>query len=297
LRAIAFLVRDENWGTYTAKLDGLEVEEKPDAFAVSYRALCADAKQRLAYRARISGRSDGSLSFEAVAEPQTDVITNRTGFIVLHPADLAGQPVRVTHVDGREVAAHFPEHISPSQPIFDIRALSHEVSSGLWATCRMEGDTFEMEDQRNWGDASYKTYVRPLSLPWGYKLAKGSRHEQAIRLSFTGKAPAGGTSASAGIEIALGRDLPGKMPDLGIGLPAEKAVHALEAVERLRKLGPAFSSATSICAPAEAWRSLRLIAASPRRQAPRSSWRSSFLTRPTPQLRWRPRQRRWPRPG
>jgi hypothetical protein len=32
-------------------------------------------------------------------------------------------------------------------------------------TCRMEGDTYETEDQRNWTDASYKTYVRPLPCP------------------------------------------------------------------------------------------------------------------------------------
>ena len=73
LRGIAFLVRDENWGTYTAKIDGLEIEEGTGAFTVTYRALCTDARQRLVYYVRISGRSDGSLAFEAVAEPETDV--------------------------------------------------------------------------------------------------------------------------------------------------------------------------------------------------------------------------------
>jgi D-apionolactonase len=241
LRGIAFLVRDENWGTYTAKIDGLEIEEGAGDFTVAYRALCTDARQRLVYYARISGQSDGSLAFEAVAEPETDVVTNRTGFIVLHPAGLAGQPVKVTHIDGREVATRFPEHISPSQPIFDIRVLSHEVSPGLWATCRMEGDSFEMEDQRNWGDASYKTYVRPLALPWGYTLAKGSRHEQAVRLSISGAAAAsGGREETDEIEVALGSDLGGKMPEIGVGLPAEEAPHALAAIEPLRRLGPGF---------------------------------------------------------
>jgi len=105
--------------------------------------------------------------------------------VVLHPAGLAGQKLKVTHVDGSEEETRFPEAISPSQPVFNIRALAHEAAPGLWATCRMEGDAFEMEDQRNWTDASYKTYVRPLALPWGYTLAKGSRHEQTISLSFS----------------------------------------------------------------------------------------------------------------
>src|SRR5271155_5224343 len=113
LRAIAFLVRDENWGTFTPKIGDLEIEETGDRFSVAYRAVCADDKRRLLYHARISGQSDGSLAFEVVAEPETDVVTNRTGFIVLHPAGLAGHKVRVTHVDDRSVETHFPDHISP----------------------------------------------------------------------------------------------------------------------------------------------------------------------------------------
>ena len=62
--------------------------------------------------------------------------------------------------------SRFPEEIDPQCPFQDIRALTHEVAPGVSATCRMEGDTFEMEDHRNWMDASYKTYVRPLALPW-----------------------------------------------------------------------------------------------------------------------------------
>jgi D-apionolactonase len=240
VRGIAFLVRDENWGTYAPKIDELKIEQGADRFTVAYRAVCADARQRLVYQARISGSSDGSLIFAAVAAPETDVITNRTGFVVLHPAALSGCTVRVTHVDGREVDTLFPERICPAQPIFDIRALSHEVVPGLWATCRMEGDTFEMEDQRNWGDASYKTYIRPLALPWGYTLAKGSRHEQAVRLSFAGRATLGGPQKSRAITVTLGADIAVRMPDIGIGLPPEAAAAALAAIERLCRLAPLF---------------------------------------------------------
>ncbi len=189
LRGVAFLARDANWGTYAAELDDLEIVEDQSGFTVKYRATCADDKQRLVYEAHIRGSIDGSLTFVAVATPATDFVTNRTGFVVLHPAALAGRPVKVAHVDGREGEARFPERISPAQPIFDIRVLTHEAAPGLFATCRMEGDAFEMEDQRNWTDASYKTYVRPLARPWGYTLAQGSRHEQSVRLTFSGADP------------------------------------------------------------------------------------------------------------
>jgi D-apionolactonase len=240
LRGIAFLVRDENWGTYTAKIDDLVVEESLEGFSVTYRAVCADSRQKLVYEARITGSSSGSLSFDAVATPQTDVVTNRTGFVVLHPAGLAGRTVSVTHVDGSKVEARFPDHISPSQPIFDIRTLAHGVLPGLWAECRMEGDAFEMEDQRNWSDASYKTYVRPLALPWAYTLAKDSRHEQAVRLSFAGRGDRPRQDKRPTPSIAIGRELKTMMPDIGVGLPAEEAAATLAVVGQFRSLSPRF---------------------------------------------------------
>jgi hypothetical protein len=237
LRAIAFLVRDQNWGTYTPRIDFLSVKEGAGSFTVEYRATCADPNQRLQYEARITGSSEGALAFEAVATPETDFVTNRAGFVVLHPAGLAGQKLKVAHVDGREEETRFPEWISPSQPVFDIRALSHEAGPGLWATCRMEGDAFEMEDQRNWTDASYKTYVRPLALPWGYTLAKGSRHEQSVRLSFTGGGSGvGGARVGAAVAIILGQDLPLRMPELGVALPHDGIEAASDSVDALRAL-------------------------------------------------------------
>jgi hypothetical protein len=242
LRGISHLVRDENWGTLAASIADLVVKEDPDAFTVSYRGLCADAKRRLTYETRIRGRSDGSLAFDVVAVAQTEVLTNRVGFVVLHPlAGVAGQPVRVVETNGREVTDRFPELIKPSQPLFDIRSLAHEIAPGVWATCIMEGDAFEMEDQRNWSDASYKTYVRPLASPWPYVLEKGSRHRQAVRLSIRGRAAAAvqpGTEAA--VAVMLGRESTLRLSAIGVGVPAEEAAHTLDAIALVRRLGPRF---------------------------------------------------------
>ena len=241
LRGIAFLVRDQNWGTYTPRIDSLSVKEEAGSFTVEYRAMCEDANQRLQYEARITGSSDGALAFDAVATPQTDFVTNRAGFVVLHPARLAGQKLKVTHVDGREEETRFPERISPSQPVFNIRALSHEAAPGLWATCRMEGDAFEMEDQRNWTDASYKTYVRPLALPWGYTLAKGSRHEQSVRLSFAGGGGAGGAEGERRRRDRTGsRTFRFACRNSASRCPNDEIEAASAAVDALRVLKPRF---------------------------------------------------------
>lgn len=239
LRGIAFLVRDANWGTLSAEINNLSIEESGNAFAVAYRGRCDDGSICLMYDARIRGAADGSLSFEASVICESDVRTNRTGFVVLHPlAGVAGMPARVVHTDGRETMERFPELISPGQPMFDISSLSHEIAPGVWTTCTMQGDAFEMEDHRNWSDASYKTYIRPLGKPWPYTLNAGSEHEQSIGLTISGTAPAAQASNTAPVAVSIGADSGAKLPGIGIGIPAEEARHALSAAPLLRRLGP-----------------------------------------------------------
>ena len=96
----------------------------------------------------------------------------------------------ILHVDGREERSRFPDAIDPACPFRDIRAISHEIAPGTWATCTMQGDAYEMEDQRNWSDASYKTYVRPLAKPWPYTLPKGEPVVQSVTLAISGNPPA-----------------------------------------------------------------------------------------------------------
>src|SRR5688572_4418307 len=85
LRAVGFLVRDENWGTYTPVISNLKVDQRRDGFSVSFHAVCKRADQEIAYDARIEGTGAGNLEFTGTAVPKTDFLTARTGFVVLHP--------------------------------------------------------------------------------------------------------------------------------------------------------------------------------------------------------------------
>ena len=164
-----------------------------------------DDKQELRYSAKITGTADGRLDIRRRGEAVTDFVTNRTGFVVLHPiAGVAGAPATVEEVDGKIVETNFPELISPGQPIFNIRAITHEFAPGAKVVCRMEGDIFEMEDQRNWMDASYKTYVRPLAMPWPYTSEGGRALEQKSNARASKEAPKP-QSAGAGGNRGQGR--------------------------------------------------------------------------------------------
>jgi hypothetical protein len=239
LRAISFIVRDRNWATYIPRITGLEISEDDDGFRVAYDAVASDATQEFRYSALITGRPDGSLRFEGRGAAATDFMTNRTGFVILHPiAGVAGEPARLETVDGQTVDTRFPQLIDPVQPMQGLRAITHTFAPGASVTCRMEGDTYEMEDQRNWTDASYKTYVRPLALPWPYTLAAGTEISQAITLSVSGQLRNAGQRAGA-VSVKLGTPH-GKVPRLGLGLDPDDAPAALARAETLRAAAPAY---------------------------------------------------------
>ena len=242
LRAIGFLVRDENWGTYAPAISDLKINQRADGFTVSFHAVCKRHDQEIAYDAAIEGTQEGNLTFDGIAIPRTQFLTARTGFVVLHPLrGVAGCPMEVEHVDGSVVSGKFPELVDPVQPVLDIRSLTHEVAPGLKATVRMEGDTFEMEDHRNWTDASFKTYVRPLSLPWPYRLQAGEPVEQSIRVMLSGHAgPKRAAGASAAIEVKLGEVTNETVPPVGLGMPAEEIEHSLRQIDLLKLAAPRF---------------------------------------------------------
>jgi hypothetical protein len=239
LRAVAFLARDRNWATYGPIIENLKIGQGPGNFTVGYDATCKDQRQELRYRATITGRADGSLRFEADGRAITDFLTNRVGFIVLHPLEgVAGAPAEVTHTDGRVEQARFPRLISPAQPLFDVRALAHEVMPGVRATCTMEGDAYEMEDQRNWTDASYKTYIRPLARPKPYTLRAGEAIRQSVSLAFQGAPSAPPARTDEGTSVEVGGPTGRAMPRIGLWVPPAQAERSVAVADQIGTLGP-----------------------------------------------------------
>ncbi|MBX5172486.1 hypothetical protein HJB84_21875 [Rhizobium sp. NZLR1b] len=241
LRAISYLVRDRDWGTYSPEIADLRIEQGDDHFEVAYRARCeASDGTSLVIDVRIIGYQD-RLDFEAEATSETGFETNRCGFCILHPiVGVAGSAATVEHVDGRIVETRFPDVIEPWQPFQDMRAISHEVMPDVTAECRMEGDTFEMEDQRNWSDASYKTYVRPLALPWPYRIPANQPVRQKTSLMIRDASRSAAVSAATSsdvIRLELGTRT-GTMPDIGVVVTPQEADATLSARSLLSEIAP-----------------------------------------------------------
>jgi len=241
VRNIAFVVRDKDWGTYQPEITNLNINQTDNEFVIQFDAVCKDDVQEIHYRAIISGAADGTLSFTGEYQAVTDFLTNRTGFVVLHPVQgVSGCPVSMEKVDGSVIESHFPELVDPVQPFQDLRALTHEVMPGVSVSCRMNGDAFETEDHRQWNDASYKTYVRPLTKPWPYTIAVGESHQGSVVLTLKGsptKAAAEKVDGSSIVSISPTSDSGKTMPRIGLGLEPQHLQDAQSQRDLLSEIG------------------------------------------------------------
>lgn len=230
VRSIAFLVRDRDWGTVPPRIGDLRIEEAEQSMRVTYRAAFDMGGRLVADVTLLLTASGCDATVSALAEGE--VWTNRAGFTVLHPINgVAGAPVRVDHADGSRTDSRFPDLIAPWQPFMNICALTHQA--GPWrVACRFDGDVFEMEDQRQWGDASFKTYNRPLALPWPYVLAEGSRLEQSVSIRWQHRpAVAAQPSPAASVDKA-------RFPQTALLMTAPEAARAAANPDPLQTIGP-----------------------------------------------------------
>ena len=105
---------------------------------------------------------------------------------MLHPIrECAGKVACFTTADGRQHEGHFPDDIAPDQPFLDLQTFTWNPGQGITATLAFEGDVFEMEDQRNWTDASFKTSCTPLTRPFPVPVHVGDRVDQRVTLTVS----------------------------------------------------------------------------------------------------------------
>ncbi|HYO89594.1 MAG TPA: hypothetical protein VER79_13170, partial [Candidatus Limnocylindrales bacterium] len=219
VRAVYAAVRDHNWGTVPGVLKDVALEVQPNSFDLRFTSEHQQDGVHFVWHGQISGSATGVVQFSFDGEARSSFQRNRIGFCVLHPMELGGQPMEVVHTDGTTEASRFPRFIAPHQPVYDIRALRHQVLPGLTAEVRMDGDAFEMEDQRNWTDASFKTYCTPLGLPFPVDVQSGERVQQEITIRLIGTAPAAAVDEPALIvSVSDGSATP--VPPIGIGWAA-----------------------------------------------------------------------------
>ena len=238
IRSISFTVRDRNWSTPVPEITNLKIDESGGGFKVEVDALCRTIDGDLAWHAEYTGARDGTIRCVGTARADKDFLTCRTGFVILHPlSGVVGKSMKIEHVDGSTEQSIMPEQILSEQPFLLVRAMTHEPMPGVTAEIRMEGDSWETEDHRNWTDASFKTYCRPLLLPYPYAIPAGGEVKHTATLTFTGQLPAKPAKSGGAVTVKLGGDA-GRMPRIGLSVLPEDAVRALSIADLVKQAAP-----------------------------------------------------------
>lgn len=247
VRGVSYLLRDTDWGTAPVTVQHLQIEQRPDHFQARFDLLMALPQGVLTAHVQIDGHAQGSLLFRVDASSPDALRTNRCGLVLLHPAGVAGTQLDVEHTSGSRDAVQFPTHISSGQPVLDIRRLRHTPLPGLVVDCLLQAELphdpagkFEMEDQRNWSDASFKTYVGSLHAPWPYTLPAELCLQQSLTLQICDTRPptsSAVTRVAPGLPVQWGLATGARMPTVGLGVPMHRQPclsQELQAVARLR---------------------------------------------------------------
>ena len=165
LRRVYFAVRDARWDTVPANFESIDVETGGEEFTVELRARCLNEIAEVAWHGRIEGRADGSIALEVEWEPRAEFEYPRIGICVLYGAEaLAGHDFESVHADGKRDHQSFPHFISPYQFAKGFTSLHTTTREQVRVTVEVPGIQMNMEDQRNYGDSSYKAFVEGAAL-------------------------------------------------------------------------------------------------------------------------------------
>ncbi len=229
LRRVYVAVRNEEWETLPAEVSPVQVHRGADgSVRASYQATATAGAIEFSWAGTIELDPAGALTYRMDGSAGSRFDYARIGLNILHPPSLAGRPYRAATAGG-ELAGVFPDGIGPQPftggeyypllPAF--RALHVVLDEAEEIHVELDGDEFEIEDQRNWLDSSYKTYSTPMSL--GLRHAeRGDRLSQQVRVEVTGR-PAG-APGPGGVAGRPGRPAAGHgHPAAGVRLTVDPA--------------------------------------------------------------------------
>ena len=304
VRRIYMAVRDLNWNTPSAAVGEPEIEEGDGEFRVRVAARTTEGDIDFEWSATLEGTRDGVVSYELDGTAEASFAFAKIGLCLHHPIrETAGRLFR-GGAPTTPVGGELPRHIGPQisvdngawdLPLFEpVEWLEIDLPHGERIRFDFEGDLFEMEDQRNWTDGSFKTSSTPASLGYHHTIAVGGRIRQKVTFHVDGLDGRRPTQRGVGdSSVRIGEPLGRRMPPVGVGMASHGEALGPRETELLRELAPAHLRAASGPARRAACcrRSRRLM----RSVASSSSRSFSTATSPSP---WkRPRRSATPTSG
>jgi D-apionolactonase len=247
IRRVYVAVRDHNWDTVIPVLSNVRMNIANDSFYIKYSVSNIQDNVDFLWEGNIIGKPNGTITFSMDGVAQSTFWRNRIGFCILYPMEYAGVDCEIEHVSGAFEKSSFPKFIapqriidgkpSPVEPFSNMRALVYQVVPNVLAEVRFEGENFEMEDQRNWTDASFKAYGTPLKSPSPVEVKTGTKISQTFTLSIRGQDKILKPSKTDDtLTFSIGKNALRNLPKIGLDEASHGQPLNEKEIERLKTL-------------------------------------------------------------
>lgn len=240
VRRIYVAVRDLDWNTIEGAVESSRLEKTAGGFRFvqTSRHTAGDIDLRITVEA--VGDPDGALSYRMQATALSAFAYAKIGICVHHPVrGFAGQSY-VASTPGGSIRGEIPVAIGPQihlpdgtdAPLWDpFSALDLTHESGAIVRHRFTGNLWEIEDQRNWTDANYKSASTPAHLGYHHEARKAQVWRQSVGVTCHGFPALARAARRTPLELKVGAPVGARMPSLGVEVTGRAADP--EAVARL----------------------------------------------------------------
>ena len=180
LRRVYFSVRDEAWGTVIPDIVGLKIDQRPDGFTVSYQGRCQTGTLDFSYSVMIDGFFPGDVTIRTSGRLLMPSQARRFGLCAhMGARAVCGRPFAAVSGSPRESV--FPDMIDQVILAEYLPGLSYTTASGAVVQVTIHGGQFGLEDQRHFGDSSFKLFS---DMPYAYPTVNDlSEHWQEVRVT------------------------------------------------------------------------------------------------------------------
>jgi D-apionolactonase len=245
VRRIVVAVRDLAWNTLPPVLSDVRITQDAQKFQITLTCRHEADDLDFVWKGLIRGEADGSCSFSMDGRATTSFPYRRIGICVLHPPEEVAGRSYVASLGGSQFSGELPYLVAPPGPsagvdvplvpAFDRLSIAgREVTIDFSFT----GDQFEIEDQRNWTDDSFKSYSRfPAVGDAPERMAAGTRLQQTVSISTTvrGHRP----SLRPVTQLVVGEATGARMLDVGLSHADQSPPPTADAAGHLARMAPA----------------------------------------------------------
>lgn len=229
VRRVFMGVRTKTWDTIVPRLTRVKIDKMADRFHIDLEAVCErekagyDSDGFYKWSGTIHGYPDGTIKFTVTGAPTRDFETGRLGLCVLFGTpEVCGTDYQIVSKDGRTRTGTFPAPVNfplMFEPDFveliNFRDDTHRVKVAADGDC-----VFSMEDQRNFGDTSFKAYA-PLDYAYP-NLKAGDTKTQSITITPSGYIGSAGDAPPEVTYLTRGALTDARVPQLKLGSKGER---------------------------------------------------------------------------